>query len=220
MADDTSSYTAVDLSQLPAPSVIESLDYETIYADFAAKVQARNPDFDPLDETDPAVAVAQVAAYEILILRQRVNDAAKSVMVAYAVGTDLDQLAALFGEARQTITPEDPIQGLPAVKELDGDFRRRIVLAPEGYSVAGPEGAYISLALNADARVRDASAIGPEDQPGTVLVTVLARAGDGTAPADLLQAVYSYASDESRRPLTDKVIVQSATIIDYERAER
>ena len=63
--------------------------------------------------------------------------------------------------------------------ESDPDFRRRIQLAPEGFSVAGPEGAYIFHALSADPGVLDACATSPS--PGEVVVTVLARAGDGTA---------------------------------------
>lgn len=71
------------------------------------------------------------------------NDAARAIMPAYAVGVDLDNIAALFGIVRFVITPADPQTGAPAVMESDADFRRRMVLAPEGFSVAGPEGAYI-----------------------------------------------------------------------------
>lgn len=248
MADPTPTYTAVDLSQLPAPDVVEVLDFETNYADFAARVQTKLPDFNALDETDPAVAVAQVAAYEIMLLRQRVNDGAKAVMVAYAQGADLDQVGANFGVRRLTLVPADPVNQIPAVMESDPDFRRRIILAPEAYSVAGPEGAYISMALAADPRVLDASATSPKQDdiralvlqvltanaapaelvtamtaaldgaiwPGTVTLSVLSRDGDGSAPADLIDAVDDYCSDQTRRPLTDHVVVQSAEIIPFE----
>ncbi|XHF77136.1 hypothetical protein R3J27_08275 [Xylella fastidiosa subsp. multiplex] len=43
----------------------------------------------------------------------------------------------------------DPSKGIPPTMESDAAFRRRIVLAPEGYSVAGPEGAYIYHAISA-----------------------------------------------------------------------
>jgi phage-related baseplate assembly protein len=39
------------------------------------------------------------------MLRQRINDAARAVMPAYAVKADLDHIAALFGITRLTITP-------------------------------------------------------------------------------------------------------------------
>lgn len=210
MAD---TYTAVDLSRLPAPAIVEVLSVDAIYADMLARLQALVPAFDATVESDPSVKLLEIAAYREFLLRARVNDAAKAVMVAYAVGNDLDQLAAVFGVARLTITPADAINGAAAVMEDDDAFRRRLVLAPEGYSVAGPEGAYIFHALSADAAVLDASATSPT--PGQVLVTVLARAGDGSAPAALLTAVAAYISADERRPLTDQVVVQSAAIVDY-----
>lgn len=134
-------------------------------------------------------------------------------MPAYAVGADLDNIAALFGITRLTITPADAALGIAAIMESDADFRRRLVLAPEGYSVAGPEGAYISHALNAGPSVLDASAISPA--PGEVLVSILTRDESGAASPDLLAAILVYLSDETRRPLTDFVTVQSAQIIEY-----
>lgn len=210
MADAT--FTAVDLSRLPAPDIIEELDFETILADAVARMQAVMPTFESRD-SDPATKLLQVFAYFAQLLRQRVNDAARAVMPAYAVGADLDNIAALFGVTRLTISPADEVLGIPAVMESDTDFRRRMVLAPEGYSVAGPEGAYIFHALSAHADVLDASATSPA--PGEVLVSVLSRTGSGEASAELIAAVDAYVSHETRRPLTDFVTVQSAEIVAY-----
>ena len=210
MADDT--FTAVDLSRLPAPKIIEALDFETIYADALAQFVALMPDFVARD-SDPATKILQMFSYRELILRQRINDALRGTMVAYAVGADLDNLGALLGVVRLTVTPADTALNIPPVLESDTDFRRRIVLAPEGYSVAGPEGAYIFHALTADADVLDVAVESPS--PGTVLVSILSRTGDGTASSELIAAVDAYLSDDTRRPLTDYVQVQSATIINY-----
>ena len=210
MADAT--FTAVDLSRLPAPAIIEALDFETIQADAVARMQELMPDFVPRD-SDPATKILQVVSYIVQLVRQRVNDAARAVMPAYATGADLDNIAALFGITRFTLVPADEVLGIPAVMESDADFRRRMVLAPEGYSVAGPEGAYVFHALSADEDVLDASAISPA--PGEVLVSVLSRTGSGEAPPELLAAVDAFVSDETRRPLTDFVTVQSAEIIEY-----
>lgn len=209
----TATFNAIDLSRLPAPDVIETLDYETIYAEMLARLRSFIPDFDDTLESDPAVRILQVAAYFRLLDRQRVNDAARAVMIAYAMGGDLDQLAAIFGVERLILAPADPDNELPAVLESDDDLRRRVILAPEGYSVAGPTGAYIFHALSADPEVRDASATSPE--PGQVVVSVLARTGTGAAGAPLLATVEAALSAESVRPLTDEVIVQSAVIVDY-----
>lgn len=154
-------YTAVDLSQLPAPSVVEALSFEQIFAAMLADLQSRDPSFTALVESDPAYKILQVAAYRELVLRQRVNDAARAVMLAYAVDEDLDNLAALLGVTRLQLSPGDPDHSIPPTMESDADLRRRVVLAPEGFSVAGPEGAYIFHALSAAPDVLDASATSP-----------------------------------------------------------
>ncbi len=210
-------FTGVDLSRLPAPSVIEALDFETLYAaaleQFQALCTAAGITFDATVESDPVVKLLQLFCYRELVLRQRVNDAARAVMVAYAADSDLDQLAALFGIERFIVTFADPVTGTPPVFESDDDFRRRVVLAPEGYSVAGPEGAYIFHALSADADVLDASATSPT--PGQVVVSVLARSGTGAASAGLLATVTAALTADGVRPLTDQVSVQSAGIVNF-----
>ena len=210
MADAT--YTTVDLSRLPAPDIIEALDFETIQADAVARMLELMPDFENRD-SDPVTKLLQVVSYIVQLVRQRINDAARAVMPAYAVGADLDNIGALFGVTRLTITPADIVLGIPAVMESDADFRRRMVLAPEGYSVAGPEGAYIFHALSADGDVLDASATSPD--PGEVLVSILSRTGSGAASPELIATIAAYVSDETRRPLTDFVTVQSAEIVNY-----
>lgn len=210
MADN---FTAVDLSRLPAPSVVEVLDFDTIFNAMLAQLQALLPEFDATIESDPVLKLLQVAAYREMLLRQRVNDAARGVMPAFAVGADLDHIAALFGVARLLIMPADLLNGIAAVYESDTDLRRRLTLAPEGYSVAGPEGAYIFHALSADPDVLDASATSPS--PGEVVVTVLSRTGGGEAPADLVDDVAAYLSDQTRRPMTDFVTVRSAAIVPF-----
>lgn len=209
------SFTSVDLSQLAAPDVVEALDFETILAAMLADLQARDDTFTALVESDPAYKILEVAAYRELLVRQRVNDAARAVMLAYARGADLENLGALFGVTRLVLDEGDAtaVPTIPPTYESDADYRRRIQLSLEGFSTAGPEGAYVFHALGADADVLDASATSPD--PGEVVVTVLSRTGDGTAPTELLDAVDAAVSAEDVRPLTDHVTVQSATIVDY-----
>jgi len=207
-------YTPVNLSLVPAPDVVEQFDFETIVAEMLADMQARFPDFSALVESDPAYIILQVAAYREVLLRQRCNEAAKAVMLAYAQKGDLDNLGALFGVKRLTLTPADPVLQIPAVMETDDAYRYRITLSPSGYSVAGPEDAYVFHALSADPAVLDASATSPT--PGSVVVTVLSTAGNGTASADLLATVNAAVSADTTRPLTDNVTVQSAQIVNYQ----
>lgn len=206
---------AIDLSQLPVPTVIEAIDFEAIFAELLADLISRYPAFDVPAESDPIYKVLEVAAYREMLVRQRVNEAARAVMLAYAAKEDLDNLGALFNVRRLQISPGDPtaIPLIPPVYETDADFRRRILLSLQGLSTAGPEGAYIYHALSAAGVVLDASATSPN--PGEVVVTVLARDGDGTASSELLHTVDNAVSAEDVRPLTDYVIVQSAEILPY-----
>lgn len=213
--------TPIDLSQLPVPDVVEVIDFETLYAERKAALIALYPAdqqaavAETLElESEPIVILLQENTYREILLRQRINDAARAVMLAYANGADLDQLAALFGVQRLVITPADPDNGVALVMESDADLRKRVQLAPEGFSVAGPEGAYLFHALKADGNVLDAAVKSPA--PGEVLVTVLARDGDGTAAAGLLAAVNAALNAESVRPITDEVTVQSAAIVPYQ----
>lgn len=206
----------IELTQLPAPDVVHALDYETILAEMLADLRSRAPEFTALVESDPAYKILEVAAYREMLLRQRVNDAARSVMVAYARGADLDNLGALFGVLRNTVTPGDPeaTPPVPAVLESDESYRQRIPLSLEGYSTAGPIGAYIFHALGASGEVKGVSVASPT--PGQVVVSVLSNLGNGTASNALLNTVEQHLNHEDTRPLTDQVIVQGAAIIEYE----
>lgn len=208
-------FTVVDLSQLPAPNVVEPLDFETIFNEMLADLQQRDPTFTALVESDPAYKILEVCAYRELLMRQRVNEAAKAVMLAYATGADLDQLGANVGVQRQVITPADntTVPPTPAVMESDEDFRARIQLSPEGYTTAGSEGSYVFHGLGADPDVKDIQAVSPE--PGKVTVYVLSRTGNGTAPSGTLTAVTNTLNGETVRPMTDEVTVISANIVNY-----
>ncbi len=211
-----SSFTAVDLSQLPPPKVVEPLDYETIFARKLAQLIALDPQFDALVESDPAYKVLQVSAYDELYLRQRVNESARAVMLAYAVDADLDQIAADYSVERLLITPGNPqvVPPVPAVYESDDALRRRVQLSFEGFTNAGSQGAYIFFALTASGMVRDANAISPE--PGLVSVYVLSQEGNGTASEQLLDVVTAAVNAQSIRPMTDQVSVLSAAVTEYQ----
>ncbi|MGP6380544.1 phage tail protein I [Yersinia bercovieri] len=215
--------STIDLSQLPAPLAVEALDYETLLAERKAELIALYPVDEQAAitrtlslESEPLVKLLQENAYRELVLRQRVNEAAQAVMVAYANGSDLDQLGANNNVQRLIITPAAPdaIPPVIAVMESDTDFRLRIPQAFEALSVAGPTGAYEAHARSADGRVADASALSPS--PACVTVTVLARAGNGEASPQLLDIVRLALNDEDVRPVADRVTVQSAAIVEYQ----
>lgn len=212
------SFTPIDLSTLPAPDVVQTLSFETILAEMLADLRTRDTAFTALVESDPAYKILEVAAYRELLIRQRVNDGARAVMLAYATGSNLEQLAALFGVTRKLIDAGDAnaVPPVPATYETDASLRYRTQLALEGLSTAGPVGAYQFHAL-AVAGVKDVGVQGPPDtDPGDVLVTILSDDGDGEADSNLIAAVAAALNGEDVRPLTDQVTVQSAAITNYE----
>lgn len=205
--------TSVDLSRLPAPQVVEALSFETILAGIVTEFRLRFPAYTALLESDPAMKLLEVFAYRELLIRQNFNERAVSMLLAHARGPDLDNLAAYYGVTRLVVTPADPVTGAAAVLEDDDTLRRRVLLAPDSFSVAGPESAYVFHALTADGTIADASAIMPS--AGQVLVSLLSRTGDGAASPAQIAAVAAVLTSGEVRPLTDEVIVASAVIIPY-----
>lgn len=210
-------YSAIDLSRLPVPDAIEPLDTEAMIAAIKAKVLDVAPELaDVLAlESEPAVKLIEAMAYFGILHRARVNDGVKAVLLATATGSDLEHLAALFGVARLVVVPADPdaVPPVAAEMETDADLRSRTQLALEGFSTAGPRGAYLFHALSASGEVLDASVTSPA--PGDVVVTVLSRLGDGSASAALLDTVSQALNDEDVRPLCDRVSVQGAVLLPY-----
>jgi phage-related baseplate assembly protein len=244
MVGSIASSPSVDLSALPAPTLVAQPDFETRLAGKVARLVGVYPAFDALVESDPAYKLLLANSYDELNLAQAFNEVAKARLLAFAEGEDLDQLGALVDCPRLVVTPATGTA--PAVMEGDAAYKRRIQLAPHQFSVAGPEQAYIYHALSASGSVADATATSPApadiralvlqvlaangasealttamtaaldaaDWPGDVRVTVLAATASGIADAALLAAVDT-ALQGDVRPLTDRVIVQAAQRIDF-----
>lgn len=213
----------IDLSQLPPPVVVEPLNFETLFAQRKAAFIAMYPEDEQEEiartlelESEPITMQLEENCYRELLLRQRVNEAARAVMLAYSTDSDLDNLTVNFNVERLTIQEEDDSVTPPieAVMESDPDLRTRTQQAFEGLSVAGPTAAYEFWGRSADGRVADISAVSPT--PACVTISVLSREGDGTASDDLLSVVADALNDEEVRPVADRVTVQSAEIVPYQ----
>lgn len=218
----TTTFTPIDLSRLPAPVVVEQIDYEAILAERKAYAVSLWPADQQAEvaatlalESEPLTKLLQESAYRETLLRQRVNEAALAVLLPFAQGADLEQIGARFNVSRLVIVPAKPsaVPPVAAVLEDYESLRERIQMAMEGLSTAGPRNAYIFHARSADGRVADASAISPA--PAEVVVTVQSALGNGTAAPDLLAVVAAYLSDEDRRPVADRLTVQSAQDLPY-----
>ncbi|MEG1114356.1 MAG: baseplate J/gp47 family protein, partial [Janthinobacterium sp.] len=203
--------TPIDLTQLPAPSVVEVLDFETILTSRKAHLISLLPEAEHAAvtallelESEPATKLLEENSYQETILRNRVNEAGKAVMLAFALDGDLDQLGANVNVARLVITPADPnaLPPVAAVMEDNDAYRLRIQEAPAGLSVAGPKASYEFHAGSSDGRVKDASATSPA--PASVTVTVLSNDASGIASAELLAAVARALNAEEVRPLGER----------------
>ncbi len=212
-----SAFDAIDLSLLPPPGVVEDVDFETLLAAAKTGLEERDPSLAAVMqlESEPLVKQLEIAAYREMLVRERINSAARGVMLAFAAGADLDQIAANYSVARLVLDPGNPaaFPPVPPTLEADEDLRRRVQIAPEAFTSAGSRGAYVFHALSADGDVKDAEATSP--LPGEVTVHVLSRQGDGTAGPDLRAAVDKVLSADTVRPLTDSVTVVSAEITPY-----
>lgn len=201
--------SAIDLSTLAAPTIVEVKSFDTILSEMLADLAARDPTL-VISEADPAYKILEVAAYREMLIRQEAQDGGKQVMLAYATGANLDQLGANYNCARLT-------------DETDSDYRSRIALSLEAIATAGSTNGYRYHTISVDGVADCSVASHTEDadiDPGTVVVTVLADATEdvptGVPDSDLLAAVEAALNVEDVRPLTDTVFVRAPTVEEYE----
>lgn len=202
----------IQLSSLPPPQVVEELSFEAIVAAMRADLAARLPEITPTLQLESSVVnqVLQACAYREQGLRARINDAARSTMLAFGTKADLDHIGATFGVDRLTVTPATA--DTPAVMETDERFRRRVQLGIFAYSVAGAIEAYIFHALTADPLILDAAVNNPHSN--RIELSILSAVGSGAASPDQLAAVADALSPDRARPLTDDLSVRSAAIFE------
>ena len=171
---------------IPAGTRVESKDGEVIFATSAALTI-------PAGQTTGDVqATAQTAG----IVGNDYN--------AGDIATLIDPIAHVAGAANTTTS-----EGGAAIED-DDRYRERILLAPEGYSTAGPGDAYRSLALKANSTIIDVAVESPA--PGTIRLYLLTATG--TPSAELLDQVETFMDGEKVRPMSDKVEAWASTEVE------
>lgn len=178
--------------------ILEKLDYEVInsrlQADFIAKMPAneqQNWQNTLMLESEPITKLIELIAYLEIILRNRVNEAAKANLLSFAKDSDLDRLAEFYGVVR-------------ADGEDDARFKGRIIDRIQGSSTAGPKAYYRYHAMSASPLVDDVYITSP--RAGEVLIVVLSRK-DGELAT---QAVKDKVMQDDVKVLTDFVTVEQA----------
>ena len=190
--------TLNDLASLPTPAVIETLSFETIFSELQAEFQSRYPDYSALLASDPAVKLLEVAAYREVLIRNRINAAAKASLLAFATGSDLDHLAAFYGVTR-------------LVDETDEALRLRTRQRIIGFANAGGAAHYRYWALSASPEVADVAVDSPG--PGRVRISVLPTGHSDTVPEALLETVRATVLRDDVRVLTDTVEVVPVSLV-------
>lgn len=189
-----------DLSALPDPEVIKSIDHDewlqTLISRFQANDQAAGGTWDANLASDPIRIQLETDAFLATLLVSYTNEAARNQILAFSTGNDLDHLASFYGLAR-----------LPG--ETDQRLRERIQLATVGGSVGGTRERFKSVAMGADLRVRDI-ATWREGRDPTVNIAVLSTDIGGVASQDLLNAVQTAIEAPSTRIVSDRYAFMSA----------
>lgn len=191
----------IDLSSLPPPQVVQQLAFEAILLEKLQTFIGIAPTFTTLVESDPAIKLLEADAYDEMLLRQRINDAARARLLAFATGSDLDQLAAFYGVTRLT-------------GELDTPFKARVRAAIMGRSAAGTKAQYKFAALSASVDVADVNVGSPIG--GVVRVSVLSRIGDGTPTQELMEQVTAVINQDDVRALCHNIQVVPAELVEFD----
>lgn len=191
----------IDFSRLPPPKVIEEIDYEELLSYYKSDVLAKRPELAQALglEQSPTNVILEAQSYAEMIVRSRINSAARAVMLPFSTGADLDNLGANLNVVR--------LDG-----ETDARFRRRIQLAPETFSTAGSQGSYVWHAMSADVSIKDVSAT--QTRPGRVEVRVMNSGDDPTPTEAQLEKVREALRSTRVKPLTDMVRVAPVTVVE------
>ncbi|NEV49594.1 baseplate assembly protein J [Wolbachia pipientis] len=181
--------------------LMEQLSFEEIFSQMKEELVRRDASFTALVESDPAIKILETAAWRELLLRQRINEAAKGNVLKFAAGNDLDNLAEFYGVERQD-------------GEDDERFRKRIKAKIVGWSTGGSKEHYRYHALSADSRVQDA--LVESKVPGSVEISILSTelSTNGIASEELLDIVKKRVTRDDIRVLTDTITVVGCNIIE------
>ncbi|WP_455474731.1 baseplate J/gp47 family protein [Bartonella sp. B30(2025)] len=188
---------------LTKPEIISELSFEEIRAACLAHLKELLPEYTFL-ESDPAIKVIEAFSYRELLLRQRINEAARDNILAFATGASLDALGEWHGVYRMK-------------DESDDRYRERIKLHARSGKGSGTEPYYKFVALSADNRVKDAIVYRNGKDP-TIHVALFGNNKQETASPDLLEKVSEALHEKDVIMTNDTIIVHAAVakVVDLE----
>ncbi|WP_311272387.1 MULTISPECIES: baseplate J/gp47 family protein [unclassified Rhizobium] len=197
------------LETLPKPAVLEEFSHDDITArqtttlkNVWSNVRAAHPNVDlpeydvEMLDTDPAMISNQAESFREILLRARINQVARSRLLAFAEKSDLDHLAAFYDVTRMA-------------GENDERLKKRVILAIQGRSPGGTEARYKFITMSADIRVEDAIVYTVGKSP-VINVAIFSSDVNGVADAALIATVDAALQDPSKRMVNDTIIVRTA----------
>lgn len=219
--------STVDFSQLPVPNLIQELDYERILNERKEKFIALHEESEQEKwrnvlsrESDPVTKLLQENAYLELHYQNKCNADARSLLLAYAEGADLDHLALTeYGLVRLLVTLADNsvIPPLPAVYETDERLKERCLLQYDGMNTAGSANAYKFFTLSADGRVHGIKVYSHVDNPYLLdIIISQVDSMNGEASQELIDIVQAALDPDEVRPVCDRPIVKPSIATNYQ----
>ncbi|MBI3727088.1 MAG: baseplate J/gp47 family protein [Burkholderiales bacterium] len=185
----------VDLTKLPPPAIIEELDFEALVTVHKQDLLQRQPGAANVLglPSEPLVKQIEAFAYREMLLRNRINQAARANLLAFATGTDLDHKGAFYDLAR-----------MPG--EADDRYRLRIQLRIAALAGNGTPEQYRLIAMTASPNVRAASV----SSPSAGVVSVVLWLIDVSQAQITSAAVMAALNAPNVRPLGIPVLVAVA----------
>jgi phage-related baseplate assembly protein len=218
-----SRFTTIDLAALPAMEILEVVDSEAILSARMQRLVELWTLSDPPAaaiydvanlETDPIKINQEASTDHEMKLRDRINQAARGVTLAYAIGSDLDAIASRYpgGVPRQR-----DVNGLPT--ESDETYRHRIWLSVNPLSPHGTAEAYQFWALTAlpAGTVRDVSTVKVRPsllENPVITITVLSAGTDPRPTLEQLLDIRRYIQAEYREGMTDVISVGAPKVME------
>lgn len=170
------------------PNIVDEMSAQEVLDRFLTDLSALK-----LTEKDPGYKILSAAAYRELLVRQRINEAARNVLLEYS--KDKDQLTSIRRQPDETLD----------------QWIERIITARKGRSLSGPSDGYRALAMAiAPKEIRDVAVY--RRRAGVVRVVVLASNQSGKPSEELLAQIRKELAKPDVRLVTDTVEVSGPVL--------
>ena len=187
------------------PPLIERLDRNTVRDSVRNRIQTLLPDWQPRPAGDSRYQAAIAHADQVYALRVYLNARTAGQLISHAQGADLDALGVLVGVERSN-------------GQTDALYRQAIIDTNLASKPGTPE--YLSAqVLAAGGSIVFDHSYALQTNRDVWIYILSSDSGSalyGTPSANLISTIDAYVNDDSRRLISDKYVVQTPTITEYQ----